>query len=131
MVILFFNCFFKHHNCYKQIIQYVPPIAENSCPVRDPHLQKHISNLEKIQRNEARYVKADCIYSSSERNNSIMVKQLGLSHIEERMFKSIKTKSAVPSRNMLVPAHGQTALTNVYLLEPTDEYGTFFLSLTL
>ena len=47
------------------------------------------------------------------------------------MFKIGRNQIVVPFRNMLVPAHGLITLTNLCILEPTDEYRTFIIPRTL
>jgi len=49
-------------SCYKSL---VVPIIEYGSTVWDPHLQKDINKVEKIQRRAARFVKNDYSWSTS------------------------------------------------------------------
>ena len=99
----------KHCNeSFKQTayISLVRSVLEYSCSVWDPHLEKDISQVEKIQRSAARFVKND--YS---RHSSVtdMMKELNWKPLHTRrrekrlalMFKIINNLVAIPADNYI------------------------------
>lgn len=85
---------------------------EYSASVWDPHLQKHCSKLERVNRRAARFVKADFSRHSSV---TMMMKELGWNSLADRrlhlrltlMYKVVNGLVAVPSTN-LIPADNRT-----------------------
>ena len=97
----------KHCNSnFKQTayISLVRSVLEYSCAVWDPHLEKDISQIEKVQRNAARFVKGDYNKQSSVTS---MMKELNWKSLQTRrreqrltlLFKIINNLVAIPPDN--------------------------------
>ena len=95
----------RDKNIYRLVLG-LRSVLEYSCSVWDPHLDKDISQVEKIQRSAARFVKND--YS---RHSSVteMMKELNWKPLHTRrrenrlalMFKIINNLVAIPADNYI------------------------------
>jgi hypothetical protein len=86
---------------------------EYACVAWDPHKIKDITNLEKIQRKAARFVKQDYSnYSSVTR----MIQELGWKNLQERrkdlrltmLYKIVNDIANVPKEEILIPSDNRT-----------------------
>ena len=96
--------------CYASLVR---PILEYSSPVWDPHLQKDIDTLEKVQRRSARFVTQDF---SRESSVTKMMKDLHWETLAERrakakvimLYRIVHHLVAIPVEEYLTPAATNT-----------------------
>ena len=123
-------------NCPQEFreMAYLPLVRsqlEYACVAWDPHKIKDISNLEKVQRKAARFVKQDYSkYSSVTR----MIHGLGWTNLQDRrkdirltmLYKIINEIVHIPKEDILIPADDRTRHKHGHkfciLTQETNEY---------
>ena len=113
---------------------------EYACVAWDPHKIKDISNLEKVQRKAARFVKQDYSkYSSVTR----MIQELGWKNLQDRrkdirltmLYKIANDIANVPNKEILIPSDNRTRSKHAQkfriLTQETNEYKYSFFPHTI